>query len=745
MHLITFALTPEHNARLQSLVGPTNCYIQHLEEVLDVQITNFSFDFRVQAADQITAEFTQEIIETLYKLTLKQGKVYDLDYEDLYAVIHVVRDKYERQLMAQEAQELSLKAEGRNVDDIFALDNEPTPEELAKINQELQSMAAQGNDVFSTFEALFDPVAEEAPAPQEKFEWRNIDLAELEAQQALEQLRLGVNDQEQVDAILDEVAHDQQELAHEQQAQSQPAEVANAPFLNVDEIEKLLQPGHSFYSATGEMEYAPQRNARQAHEQEWDSFLATDEFETDVITSKAGLPLTRPDAAQRVTPTTAPANFASTNSGSQNSSPSTQEVSRATSLFGFDPFLTNDVAAQVPELPELDSLSSLHAAIMEQIVYLAPEVRLTKITKGQFEVILTQFEANQILELKALGLENYEIALLAAYCATHHAATGGEAVAAVKAYQESLTKAHTQVQGMSEEQMDQAKSILSLDKEAANAKFRIFTKEANRLSRMSEVEREQEQAALNHNGKFLEFNNGVTKARTVNQDLYLRSILDHDITFGIGPAGTGKTFLAVAVAVDYLVNKRVKRIVLTRPAVEAGENLGFLPGDLSQKLDPYLKPLFDALQDLIGAQRLQKLMETGIIEIAPLAYMRGRTLTDSFIILDEAQNTTVEQMKMFLTRLGFGSKMVVTGDTSQIDLPSNKLSGLVHAQEVLSNIDAIKLHYFNVRDIVRHPTTSLVVGAYEKWEAENPQTGSQRRKPKSKQVSLQELIANVTR
>lgn len=729
MHLLTFALTPEHNARLQSLVGPTNCYIQHLEEVLDVQIKNFSFEFTVQAVDQLTAEFTQEIIESLYKLTLKHGKIYDLDYEDLYAVIHVVRDKYERQLMAQEAQELSLKAEGRNVDDIFALDNEPTPEELAKINHELQTMAAQGNDVFSTFDALFDPQPEAPPVVQEKFEWRNIDLVELEAQQALEQLRQGVNDQEQVDAILDQVAHDQQEQAQELQLTT--PQDSTTHFLDVDEIEKLLQPGHDFYRASGAMEYTPQRQARQAHEQEWNSFLATDNFETEVIMSKAGLAPLAATTEQRITPAvTTSSTISGTNSVSNSQ---TQQVKTAVP------------STNTQLIPELTTLSPLHVALLEQIVYLTPEQRLIKITKTQFTVILTQFQSNQILELKALGLENYEIAQLAEYCATHSSATGSEAIAAVKAFQEAKSIASTIVDEMSEEQMVQAKSILSLDKEAANAKFRIFTKEANRLSRMSEVEREQEQAALNHNGKFLEFNNGVTKARTVNQDLYLRAILDHDITFGIGPAGTGKTFLAVAVAVDYLVNKRVKRIVLTRPAVEAGENLGFLPGDLSQKLDPYLKPLFDALQDLIGAQRLQKLMETGIIEIAPLAYMRGRTLTDSFIILDEAQNTTVEQMKMFLTRLGFGSKMVVTGDTSQIDLPSNKLSGLVHAQEVLSNLEAIKLHYFNVRDIVRHPTTSLVVGAYEKWEAENPQTETQRRKPKTKQVSLQELIANVTR
>lgn len=201
--------------------------------------------------------------------------------------------------------------------------------------------------------------------------------------------------------------------------------------------------------------------------------------------------------------------------------------------------------------------------------------------------------------------------------------------------------------------------------------------------------------------------------RTDNQRKYLRAILAHDITFGVGPAGTGKTYLAVACAVDALERDTVKRIVLTRPAVEAGERLGFLPGDLAQKVDPYLRPLYDALYDLMGFEKVQKLAERQAIEIAPLAYMRGRTLNGSFVILDEAQNTTPEQMKMFLTRIGFGSRAVVTGDTTQVDLPKGHKSGLADAIDVLRDIRGIAIQRFTSADVVRHPLVARIVDAYE--------------------------------
>ncbi|MGE0310018.1 MAG: PhoH family protein [Lautropia sp.] len=204
------------------------------------------------------------------------------------------------------------------------------------------------------------------------------------------------------------------------------------------------------------------------------------------------------------------------------------------------------------------------------------------------------------------------------------------------------------------------------------------------------------------------------QGRTPNQHLYLKHILAHDISFGIGPAGTGKTWLAVACAALALEQDAVQRIVLTRPAVEAGERLGFLPGDLAQKVDPYLRPLYDALYDLIGFDRVAKLFERQLIEIAPLAYMRGRTLNHSFIILDEAQNTTPEQMKMFLTRIGFGSKAVVTGDITQVDLPRNQASGLVEAAHVLAGIKGIAFTHFTSQDVVRHPLVARIVEAYEK-------------------------------
>ncbi|MBQ6947044.1 MAG: PhoH family protein [Clostridia bacterium] len=206
------------------------------------------------------------------------------------------------------------------------------------------------------------------------------------------------------------------------------------------------------------------------------------------------------------------------------------------------------------------------------------------------------------------------------------------------------------------------------------------------------------------------------KPKSIGQKKYVESIQSNVVTFGAGPAGTGKTYLAVALAVNALKSKEVSRIILTRPAVEAGEKLGFLPGDLQDKVDPYLRPLYDALYDMMGGEMFQRYMEKGIIEIAPLAYMRGRTLEDSFIILDEAQNTSKEQMKMFLTRFGYHSKIVVTGDITQIDLPRGTQSGLVHALEVLKDVEGIGIHHFDKKDVVRHPLVQKIIGAYEKYE-----------------------------
>ena len=204
-------------------------------------------------------------------------------------------------------------------------------------------------------------------------------------------------------------------------------------------------------------------------------------------------------------------------------------------------------------------------------------------------------------------------------------------------------------------------------------------------------------------------------AKSANQRRYLEAIDQHDIVFGIGPAGTGKTYLAMAQAVSYLLAKKVSRIVLARPAVEAGEKLGFLPGDLQEKVNPYLRPLYDALYDMLDIEKAEKYLERGAIEVAPLAFMRGRTLNDAFVILDEAQNTTTEQMKMFLTRLGFGSKAVVTGDVTQIDLPMGRTSGLVQAMEVVGRIEGISFVYFDERDVVRHKLVQAIVKAYDAY------------------------------
>lgn len=222
----------------------------------------------------------------------------------------------------------------------------------------------------------------------------------------------------------------------------------------------------------------------------------------------------------------------------------------------------------------------------------------------------------------------------------------------------------------------------------------------------------EEEVARTQRGKLI-------RAKTLGQRHYLSAIKRYDIVFGIGPAGTGKTYLAVVMAVNALKNGRVKRIVLTRPAVEAGESLGFLPGDLQEKVDPYLRPLYDALYDMLGIEQVSKMMERGLIEVAPLAYMRGRTLEDSFVILDEAQNTTPEQMKMFLTRLGFGSKMVVTGDITQIDLPKGKKSGLREAERILGKIKEIAFIYFQDLDVVRHSLVQKIIEAYGSEDQDN--------------------------
>ncbi|MES2105972.1 MAG: PhoH family protein [Pseudomonadota bacterium] len=224
-------------------------------------------------------------------------------------------------------------------------------------------------------------------------------------------------------------------------------------------------------------------------------------------------------------------------------------------------------------------------------------------------------------------------------------------------------------------------------------------------------------------GPVLKTRRSDLRGRTPHQNHYLKAVVEHDITFGIGPAGTGKTYLAVACAVDALERDAVKRIVLTRPAVEAGERLGFLPGDLAQKVDPYLRPLYDALYDLLGFDRTQKMFEKQAIEIAPLAYMRGRTLNHAFIILDEAQNTTPEQMKMFLTRIGFGSKAVVTGDVTQIDLQRGQKSGLVDACQILENVRGIAFTRFTSADVVRHPLVGRIVDAYEAASAHTANIG----------------------
>ncbi len=249
----------------------------------------------------------------------------------------------------------------------------------------------------------------------------------------------------------------------------------------------------------------------------------------------------------------------------------------------------------------------------------------------------------------------------------------------------------------------------------ANASLKADTVHLVIQSRASALKQEKESAKQSE--VVITTKRGLIRPRGANQAKYVERILANDISFGIGPAGTGKTYLAVATAVDALERQEVRRIILTRPAVEAGERLGFLPGDLNQKVDPYLRPLYDALYEMLGFERVAKLMERNVIEVAPLAYMRGRTLNEAFIILDESQNTTAEQMKMLLTRIGFGSRAVITGDITQIDLPRGTKSGLRQAIEVLRDIKDISFTFFQSTDVVRHPVVQRVVQAYEKFDA----------------------------
>jgi phosphate starvation-inducible PhoH-like protein len=285
-----------------------------------------------------------------------------------------------------------------------------------------------------------------------------------------------------------------------------------------------------------------------------------------------------------------------------------------------------------------------------------------------------------------------------------------------------LVDNHLEIEGEAAS-VSRAESIL----EDYNALLRegcVFNNgDLNSYLRVVTVDPEVTLRALVSSGKQRNFGKKILAPKTVNQRRYLEAIERNDLVFGIGPAGTGKTYLAVAMAISALINKQVARIILTRPAVEAGERLGFLPGTLQEKVDPYLRPLYDALYDMLDSERVEKLLERNVIEVAPIAFMRGRTLNDSFIILDEAQNSTQEQMKMVITRQGFNSKMVVNGDITQIDLPTGRMSGLIHAVEVLKGVEGISFVQFDERDVVRHTLVQRIVKAYERY---NETTGAAR-------------------
>jgi phosphate starvation-inducible protein PhoH and related proteins len=272
-----------------------------------------------------------------------------------------------------------------------------------------------------------------------------------------------------------------------------------------------------------------------------------------------------------------------------------------------------------------------------------------------------------------------------------------------------------------QEGVDQAVKIIEEYNHLTRHGRTLSSTEVKSLMRVATEEPQESPRGMFEHGRVRSFGKKSVTPKNASQRRYMEEIEKHDMMFGIGPGGTGKTYIAVAMAVSALLTKQVNRIILARPAVEAGERLGFLPGTLQQKIDPYMRPLYDALYDMLDADKLERFLEKGIIEVAPLAFMRGRTLNDSFVILDEAQNTTSEQMKMFLTRLGFNSKAVITGDITQIDLPAGKKSGLIEALEVCGKIEGIGVVQFSEKDVVRHNLVQQIIRAYEEFEAANPQ------------------------
>jgi phosphate starvation-inducible protein PhoH and related proteins len=267
-------------------------------------------------------------------------------------------------------------------------------------------------------------------------------------------------------------------------------------------------------------------------------------------------------------------------------------------------------------------------------------------------------------------------------------------------------------------EIELAENVLMQLYDLLGSNYPIYANDVEFAIRILSADRSAELKKIFMDKVYVASNKTTIAPKSINQKAYIDSIRRFDIVFGIGPAGTGKTYLAMAMAVSYLVKKEVKRIVLTRPAVEAGEHLGFLPGDLYEKVNPYLRPLYDALHDMMDFEGASRLIQRGVIEVAPLAFMRGRTLNDSFVILDEAQNATTEQMKMFLTRLGFSSKAVITGDVTQTDLPEGKISGLIEARNILEGIKGIRFIYFSREDVVRHPLVQEIIDAYERRESQ---------------------------
>lgn len=745
-------LEPENIQRLQSFLGIDNEFIDYLESQLATEISGQNFNLIFKAKNHLHSRLITNVLHAIYAETERKGKVYELDFKDLHLTMHDVISREYQQLASYE---LALLQDSLRSKALYP--------ELIKAYQHYWNSFVDDLSQAPSFNAFYQQLLQEQPTslttgqPElqslDQVETKQVEAEQKEAQQVPQEqvspsishhLQLQTNNHDATDRLAWEFGFDDESIDDDQFIAIQ-AQVADYATLN----------GNNDYSDnTGNNNL---RHSHQAKEPSDNSF--SDSKQSHYKSAQDNLSLDNPLANYNNQITISADGYLDFQSND---------------LFGdydalFEPIESTPSIPTKTNLKDIDLFAELATATTSdtmQTTTLATNKEASEINPAQPNSTLHVTASKQQPEQRTATTGfNKQIFTVQELCShepkdpqllsnnpfgpslTQADFTNQEQLALTPPAPTSNAVQHKQSRSTTNQQSNSASTIGATTKapssSATDQMKDATTPKLYPVRSIPELTERQREIQAIANRRNLTLCNGLVKGKSANQDLYLNTIAEQDITFGIGPAGTGKTYLAVAVAVDYLIKNKIKRIIVTRPAVEAGENLGFLPGDISQKLDPYLKPLFDVMQEILGPARVTRLMEQNIIEIAPLAFMRGRTLSDAFIILDEAQNTTVEQMKMFLTRLGFGSKMVITGDVSQIDLPRNKKSGLIHAQEVLTDVDEITFHHFTSSDIVRHPTASKVVARYEAWEAQHPQ--EDKSKPVHRhRVSLSDLLRNVT-